>query len=115
MIEVRELRNEDLQRVMEINATYQLDKISPEEIAQFNDTKEGACLVAEENAKIIGFLLLAVTQKGATILDVETDTEYLGSNVTGILMQEAQRKAVEMGATSFYKSTTKLSVSRAKF
>lgn len=115
MISIREMQNADIQRIMEINAAYPEDKISPEEIVQFNDTQEGVCLVAEENSKIVGFTLLAVTQKGATILDVETDTEYLGSNVTSLLMQEAQRKAVEMGATSFYKSTTKLSVSKARF
>jgi len=115
MTNIREMQNGDIERIMEINAAYPEDKIAPEAIVQFNDTQEGVCLIAEENAKIVGFILLAVTQKGATILDVETDTEYLGSNVTGILIQEAQRKAVEMGATAFYKSTTKLSVSKAKF
>lgn len=115
MINIREMQNGDLPRIMQINAAYPADKISPEEIVRFNDTKEGVCLVAEENNMIVGFLLLAVTQKGATILDVETDAEYLGGSVTGLLMQEAQRKAVEMGATSFYKSTTKLSVTHAKF
>lgn len=113
MISIRELKKEDLRRIIEINSTYPDDKISAGDIARLNGSGEGTCLVAEEYGKVVGFLLLEVAKKEAKILDVETDGEYLGTNTTGLLIEEAIRIATKMGATSFYKTTPRLAVARA--
>lgn len=104
MIKIRQMRTDDIPEVLTINQQYQNRPLSREELMKFNDLQEGICIVAEEDTKVVGFLLLLLSQTAASILDVETDTEHMGSPITGYLLEAARKIAIENGITAFYKT-----------
>ena len=105
MVTIRELRDEDIPAILSINKQSPFFRISPEEIKKFEELKEGICIVAEESNHVIGFLLLLLAEKRASILDVETDIDHLGTEVTAQLIETARKIAIKNGVTTFYKTT----------
>ncbi len=104
MIKIRQMRESDITGVLAINQQYQQRPLSREELTKFNDLQEGVCLVAEEDSKVVGFLLFLLLQNTASILDVETDNDNIGIPVTSYLLEAARRVAIDNGVTTFYKT-----------
>lgn len=99
--ELIQLRS-DLSAIMQINAQYS-QRTTAEHIRRFSNSGVGICLVAEEEGRVVGFLLMALTPSGAAIIDVETNTDHLGSGVTRLLIEKAQEIAFLKGVQHFYK------------
>jgi len=99
--ELIQLRS-DLAAIMRINSQY-AQRTTVEHIKNFSRSGAGACFVAEENGEIVGFLLLAVTPVGAAIIDVETNTDHLGTDVTRNLIEKAHEFAFLKGVQQLYK------------
>ncbi len=104
MIKIRQMQEKDLQDILSINEQYPTRQLTRQEILSFNDLKEGVCIVAEESSKVVGFLLMLFSEHAASIVDVETDMEHIGGQVTPYLFEAARRIAIQNGVTSFYKT-----------
>lgn len=99
--ELIQLRS-DLAAIMRINSQY-AQRTTAEHIKNFSRSGAGVCLVAEEDGAVVGFLLMAVTPAGAAIIDVETNTDHLGTEVTRRLIEKAHEFAFLKGVQQLYK------------
>lgn len=104
MLKIRQMQKKDIPGILLINEQYPAMHLTEKDLSSFSAIHGSVCLVAEENSKIVGFLLLLFSQHAASILDVETDMEHIGGQVTTSLLEAARRVAMQNGITAFYKT-----------
>lgn len=99
---VRNFEQRDISQLLRINANYPKHRLTHQRMQDFL-SRHGACLVAEEEKAILGFLLLAKGPSAARLIDVQVAPTHLDGNATHLLCESAYELLRKEDVPAIYK------------